>query len=115
MSSKSTRIAREIQTVQVMISLYCRRHHHGIGLCPECGGLQDYAVKRLEKCPFQEGKTICARCPVHCYQPAMREKIRAVMRYAGPRMSHRHPVMSLYHLIDRLRKIPVKPAAKNPK
>ena len=67
-----------------------------------------YARARLSRCPYQEGKTTCARCPVHCYRPAMRARIRRVMRYAGPRMLTRHPLLALRHLIDGLRKEPVR-------
>jgi hypothetical protein len=39
----------------------------------------------------------------------MRERICAVMRYAGPRMMYRHPMLAFYHLIDGMRKEPSKP------
>jgi hypothetical protein len=42
---------------------------------------------------------------VHCYKPAMREQIRVVMRYSGPRMAQRHPLLAAAHLLDR-RKAP---------
>ena len=58
--------------------------------------------------PFHEGKTTCANCPAHCYKPEMREKIRKVMRYAGPRMIYRHPILALLHIIDGRRKEPIK-------
>ncbi|OGO09377.1 MAG: hypothetical protein A2Y61_02150, partial [Chloroflexi bacterium RBG_13_60_13] len=80
------RMAREGKTVAAMIDLYCRSHHRADTPCPECAELLAYAGECLEKCPFQEGKTICARCPVHCFKPAMREGIRDVMRFSGPRM-----------------------------
>jgi len=67
----------------------------------------EYVHQRLEKCPFQEGKTTCAKCPVHCYSPVMRGKIREIMRYSGPRMSYRHPVATLWHLVDGRRQEPV--------
>ena len=103
------RMTRERRTVAVMIALYCRDHHRSEDtLCPECSELMGYAHARLDKCPFGEGKTTCARCPVHCYRPAMRERIRTVMRYAGPRMILRHPVLALRHLIDGWRKEPVR-------
>ena len=57
----------------------------------------------LDRCPFGEEKTTCARCPVHCYKPAMRERVRAVMRYAGPRMLLRHPILALQHQLDGVR------------
>ena len=108
MSAKSSRISREAMTVQVMITLYCRHHHNKSGgLCSECTNLRNYALERLRKCPFQEGKTTCAKCPVHCYSSEMREKIREVMRYSGPRMTYRHPVLALFHFIDRMRKKPI--------
>ena len=45
-----------------------------------------------------ETKTFCSACKVHCYKPAMREQIRAVMRWAGPRMLPVHPVLSVKHV-----------------
>jgi hypothetical protein len=112
MSNKHPRIARECRTVEVMISLYCHSHHQNDKLCPECVELVDYALERLEKCPFQEGKTACTKCPVHCFKSSMREKIRTVMRYAGPRMTYRHPILALYHFIDGRKKGPVNPPHK---
>lgn len=107
MRDKNPRINREGNTIALMIALYCHKHHSCERLCPECEELMDYALKRLDKCPFQEGKTTCAKCPVHCFKPAMRERIRAVMRYSGPRMIFRHPILTIWHLIDGRRKEPV--------
>lgn len=45
-----------------------------------------YATARLDRCKFGDGKTKCHKCHVHCYRPDMREKIRVVMRFSGPRM-----------------------------
>ncbi len=109
MSDKHPRMNRENKTIAVMIALYCQDRHGTAELCPGCRLLLDYARERLEKCPFQEGKTTCARCPVHCYKPAMRERVRAVMRYSGPRMTYRHPVMAIQHLLDGRRKEPLRP------
>jgi hypothetical protein len=33
----------------------------------------------------------------------MRERIRQVMRYAGPRMLFNHPILSVFHLIHRVK------------
>ena len=107
MFNRQSRIERESKTVAAMIHLYCRLHHSTKKtLCPECAELLAYTQERLDKCPFQEGKTTCARCPIHCYRPAMRERIRTVMRFAGPRMLFRHPILTLWHFIDLLRKEP---------
>ena len=111
MSGKHSRIEREHKTVAAMIRIHCRDlHHTAEGLCSECDELLDYARERLDKCPYQAGKTTCAKCPIHCYQPAMREKIRGVMRYAGPRMIYQHPILAMFHLIDGVRKAPIQPA-----
>jgi hypothetical protein len=115
-NSKSTsgrfaakRLAREWQTISAMITSYCRDHHAaGAALCPECQALQEYATIRLERCRFGPEKPVCAKCPVHCYQPARREQVRAVMRYAGPRMLWQHPILSLRHWFDGFRKAPAR-------
>lgn len=49
--------------------------------------------------PFMETKTFCSNCKVHCYKPEMREKIREVMRYSGPRMIFHHPAAAIRHVI----------------
>ena len=101
----SRRLQREAHTVAAMIRRYCRdRHHTTDGLCPECAELLAYAHRRLARCPFQEDKTTCGKCPVHCYAPGLRARIREVMRYAGPRMLFSHPLLALMHLLDGLRK-----------
>ena len=102
------RIAREQDTIRKMASLYCHDKHGAPegSLCPDCQSLVDYALERLRRCPFQEQKSTCAKCTVHCYKPAMREKVRGVMRYAGPRMLRKHPLMAIMHLADGLRKPP---------
>lgn len=92
--------AREKETVSLMIALYCRKNHGGKELCPECAALKDYAWKRIDKCPLMETKTFCSNCKVHCYKADMRERIRAVMRFSGPRMLFHHPVMAVRHLIE---------------
>ena len=114
MSNKHPRINRESHTIASMIQLYCRERHSSDILCPECTMLMKYARKRLDKCPYQAGKTTCAKCPVHCYKPDTREKIKAVMRYSGPRMLYRHPVLTVYHFIDKLRKEPLRHPEKSP-
>lgn len=98
------RLAREEKTVAAMVRLFCHAHHSSaVGLCPDCAALLDYARSRLARCPYGAAKPTCAKCPIHCYRPQERERIRAVMRYAGPRMLLRHPMLALLHLLDGLR------------
>ncbi len=92
---------KEKRTVSEMIALYCRKNHKTAKgrLCEECTRLRDYAVERSDKCPFMENKTFCSNCRVHCYKPEMREAIRRVMRFSGPRMIMYHPIMAISHVI----------------
>ena len=94
--------AREKHVVGEMIALYSRGNHgtKGGNLCEECAGLLAYAHERSDKCPYMENKTFCSSCKTHCYKSEMREKIRTVMRYSGPRMMTVHPVMAIRHLIE---------------
>ena len=124
------RIADEKKVVALMIRMYCRRHCRQQGrtditdqtdrtgdtnqadnssrtatspLCPECAALLDYALRRLDSCRFGNGKPSCRKCPVHCYRADMRERIRTVMRWAGPRMIFSHPMAATRHLLRELR------------
>jgi hypothetical protein len=104
MKREHRRIAREKRTITLMVRIACRgRHTTRDDLCDDCKELLDYALDRLEKCPYQESKPTCAKCPIHCYRPSRRERIRGVMRYAGPRMLFHHPFLALGHLADGMR------------
>ena len=95
-----TKREREKQLVSQMIALYCKKNHGGEGLCPDCAALDAYALQRSDRCPFMETKTFCSNCTVHCYKLEMREKIRAVMRFSGPRMIFHHPIPAVRHVIE---------------
>lgn len=62
-----------------------------------------YAETRLAHCPFRDAKPTCRRCEIHCYCPEMRARIAVVMRFAGPRMLVRHPVLVLRHMFPKKR------------
>ncbi|HWQ07678.1 MAG TPA: nitrous oxide-stimulated promoter family protein [Holophaga sp.] len=101
------RIARERRTLACMVTLYCRGHHKGAGStapCADCRALLEEALARIAKCPFADGKPVCAKCRIHCHKPGARDRIRAVMRYAGPWMLLHHPVLTLLHYLDSLRR-----------
>ena len=101
------RIVREKKTVAAMMQVFCKAHHRSEQrLCQECADLLAYAECRLDRCPFAADKPTCAECPIHCYKPAMRDRIRAVMRFAGPRMMLRRPVLAIRHLLDQRKRRP---------
>lgn len=96
--NKLSRIEEEKKTIEQMIHFYCRHKEKNQTLCSACNELLKYAHQRLEHCPFGEQKKTCRQCPVHCYHPEMRQKIKEVMRFAGPRMIWHHPLWTLRHL-----------------
>lgn len=109
------RLQREKHTIGKMIELY-QRH------CPQAlpdpayyQALYDYAVKRLDRCAYGQEKPACKHCPIHCYQPARREEMKRIMRWAGPRMLWRHPILTVRHLIDDRRPVPPVPEKYRPK
>ena len=108
MKSTDDKRTREKQVVAQMIRLYCRKQHHQSDLCPDCRKILSYAADRSDRCPFMESKTFCSNCKVHCYRPEMREKIREIMRFSGPRMLLYHPVLAVSHMVltvkERMRK-----------
>ncbi len=107
-----SRISREQNTLEKMIGIYCCDHHRrtpspggrgkgeGERLCVECEILLSYAHQRLNRCPYAEDKPPCSKCETHCYKPEMRDRMREVMRYAGPRMLKKHPILAVRHLVD---------------
>ncbi len=98
--TKEEKIQREQRVVNEMIFLYCRKNHKSKTYpCKECKELIEYAQDRSAHCPFIEKKTFCSNCRVHCYKPEMRDRIRIVMRYSGPRMIFYHPGMAMWHVI----------------
>lgn len=93
------------QTLIKMFSLYCKAQHKPQDkFCRECNELLNYSLKRLQHCPYGENKPMCKDCTAHCYHPKKRELVKAVMRYAGPRMLYYHPVSSIKHYLEKILK-----------
>ncbi len=90
----------EIETVQKMIMIYCHEMHgtEKNQLCAQCSDLFYYAKQRIDKCYYGDQKPVCSKCKVHCYKPEMRNKIKEIMRYSGPRMLLKSPVLSLRYI-----------------
>lgn len=96
---------KEIEVVTMMIRLYCRKKHKSKRgeLCQDCQALLEYMKLRRSKCPFGDQKPFCSNCKIHCYKADMREKMRQVMRFSGPRMLLHHPVVALQHVAETIR------------
>lgn len=90
----------ERKTVSKMIYIYCAaKHGTSHALCNECEALHKYAQRRLSSCRYGDTKPTCEKCPTHCYSPQMREKVKEVMRFSGPRMIYRYPLLAIRHVI----------------
>lgn len=96
----------DLKTVRFMIELYCRgKHKTKRGeLCNECNELWEYVQLRRSKCPFGDNKPFCSNCKIHCYKSEMRERIKAVMRYSGPRMMFYNPKIAWAHVFETIRR-----------
>ena len=92
-------LEKEKDTIRAMVRLFCKGQGHPDPLCDDCSNLLAYAEERLSHCRYGEDKPTCRQCTTHCYKPAMRERITAVMRYSGPRMILHHPLQGIRHLI----------------
>lgn len=98
------RIAEEKRVVARMIEIYCLKKEGNRALCDSCAELIEYSHARLDHCPHGEKKPTCRKCPIHCYRPDMKERMREVMRYAGPRMMVYSPIDAVRHLLRELLK-----------
>lgn len=86
------RIEKDKRMLLWMVHLYCDYNHSKDGkLCEGCSRLIHYSYQRISKCSYGEKKTSCRRCKTPCYNPFMKRKIKAVMRFSGPRVLFHHP------------------------
>ena len=105
MAKGQRRLEREKKTIAAMLHLYCAdQHGNRSGLCESCEALQNYTLGRLDRCPYLPEKPTCLQCTTHCYKAEQRAQIRIVMRYAGPRMMWRYPVLAIWHVWDERRR-----------
>ncbi|MBP6528373.1 MAG: nitrous oxide-stimulated promoter family protein [Prevotella sp.] len=95
------KIEKDKNTIKQMVTLYCRHKLNMTKPNEEYQALIDYCSLRLDKCKWGEKKMACKNCPVHCYKPEMREKIRKVMIWAGPRMLLYNPIAAIKHLLGK--------------
>lgn len=109
---------RDLKTLALFISLYCRYRHadapktpaalkthdvkaiagRAIDLCPECSKLLAHAFVKRSTCPM-DPKPMCKHCPNHCYHPSYRAKIQEVMRFSGKKMLLSGRIDYLFHLL----------------
>lgn len=101
------RIQRDLRTLQAMGSIYCGAHHAGVskdaaGLCEECAATIKFTHDRASACPYDH-RGNCKDCAIKCNRGDQKERIKAIMRYAAPRMLFKHPLMTLEYVVKKLR------------
>ncbi|TEW55388.1 nitrous oxide-stimulated promoter family protein [Psychromonas sp. RZ22] len=101
-------LAIELKTISAMTELYCQAHHGSkpSQQCEECAALVTHAHQKLDRCVYGEHKPACKECPIHCYKPERRKQAQVIMRYAGPKMLLKHPILAIRHLIKARNKFP---------
>lgn len=103
------KLNREFLTISAMIEIYCSHHHYEkckkVNLCEDCETFKSYVKQRLDRCPYGINKPTCRQCPIHCYKIQEKVKSQTIMRYSGPRMMYKHPIMAITHLINDKRKV----------
>ncbi len=113
-------IAKDLKVLGKFVECYCNHHHHAsprkpfvmqaldlsatkLGhrlVCADCRRLLSHAVTKRARCPL-DPKPSCRVCPVHCYSPENREKIRAVMKFSGRHLILRGHLHLLLHFLER--------------
>ena len=94
------RIDKEKEIITLMINLYCKKKHGSLNneVCSGCRDLEEYAHKRLTYCKFGNEKSSCKKCAIHCYKKDMREKVKEVMKFSGPRILIYNPLEYIKHI-----------------
>ena len=94
----------EKDTFRKITMMYCNAKHNtkNNGRCSDCLSLLDYAEQRIDKCVYGDNKPVCSKCQVHCYRPTMREKIKEIMQYSGPRMLFKSPILSIRYMYRKI-------------
>ena len=94
------KLALELKTITLMTKLYCQAHHQKVN-CIDCQSLISHAEQKLDRCVYGQDKPACQHCPIHCYKPFYREKTKYIMRYSGPKMLFKHPILAIKNIRRR--------------
>lgn len=102
--SMAGKLERERKTISNMVRIYCTKFHNPEDdLCDDCRDLAAYTVECVTRCPCGEDKPACGLCRTNCFREDYYSRITVIMRYAGPRMICKHPLLAFSHLLDAVR------------
>jgi hypothetical protein len=98
------KILWEKKIIKLMVEIYCKNKHNSDSkLCEQCSQILHYASQRLDCCKFGNAKGTCRKCKIHCYTPDMKERIKEIMRFSGPRIIFYNPLAVIKHLFAGLK------------
>lgn len=94
----------DILTLKALFPIYCRKYHNSkkTKLCDSCKAELEYAIHKTEICPDKDQGKTCSECKVHCFESEHRERIKEIMRFAGPRLIWSHPLLAIRYLSLKL-------------
>lgn len=95
---------REKKVITEMVKLYCKKNHKNDKLCDECRDVLNYSLNRIDNCKYMDTKTFCSNCKAPCYGPKMKEKVKQIMKFSGPRILFHHPLLVISHMLSRFKK-----------
>lgn len=98
---KTDRKALEKEIFDKMTLIYCKDHHCS-SICTRCNEIILYAHRRIDLCKFGKNKSFCSKCLIHCFKTDIREDVKKIMRYSGPRIIFHHPLMAFKHMFSVL-------------
>ena len=98
---------RDRATLEAMGRIFCSSRHKDAGkdeawLCAQCRDTIEFTLERTAACPYGHVGN-CQNCDIHCQQGEARERIREIMRFAAPRMTFLHPLMTAEYLRKKIR------------
>lgn len=116
-ASLTRREIKDLRILALFTAVWCRKHHSApraplpttdpalapVGLerypvCAECATFLAYACERRLRCPLEE-KPACKHCPVHCYKPVYRQRVREIMAFSGRHLICRGRLDLLWHYL----------------
>ena len=105
---RSTQSEKDLRTLRAIGCMYCKAHHASSvkgphGLCEECTATVAFTHERTKNCPYGHAHN-CQDCTTKCNRGQQQQRVKAMMRYAAPRMLLRHPLMTMDYLSKKLRK-----------
>lgn len=100
-------VEKDRRTLEAIGQIYCSGNHARVlkdegGMCVECREAIEQTLDRTRSCPHGH-ELNCEDCSTHCQRGDAQARIKAIMRYAAPRMAFRHPIMAVGYLRKKMK------------